>query len=69
MYQVDQMFWVGYSGVASLPSTVAPLALSAEGLPIGVQIVAAQYGDYTSMRFAALLEREYKAFVPPPGYE
>lgn len=69
MYQVDQMFWVGYSGVAALPSTIAPLAMSSEGLPIGVQIVAPQYGDYTSIQFAALLEREYHAFVPPPGYE
>ena len=69
MYQVEQMFWVGYSGVAALPSTIAPLAMSSEGLPIGVQIVAAQYGDYTSIQFAALLEREYHAFVPPPGYE
>lgn len=69
MYQVDQMFWVGYSGVAYLPATVAPLALSPEGLPIGVQIVAPQYGDYSSIKFASLLERDYRAFVPPPGYE
>ena len=69
MYQVDQMFWVGYSAVACLPSTIAPIALSPEGLPIGVQIIARQFGDYSSMRFAALLEREYRSFVPPPGYE
>jgi amidase len=35
---------------------------------VGVQIVGPQYGDLTCLRFARLLEREYQAFVPPPGY-
>jgi amidase len=63
-----QMFWAGYSGVAYLPSTVAPLELSAEGLPLGVQIIGPQYADYRTIGFARLLEREYRAFAPPPGY-
>jgi amidase len=64
-----QMFWAGYSGMASLPSTVAPSGLTREGLPVGVQIVGPQYGDLTCIRFAQLLEREYQGFVPPPGFE
>jgi len=64
----DQLFWAGYSGGFLLPSTVAPLGLTPQGLPSGVQIVTRQYGDHTSIRFAELLEREYAAFVPPPGY-
>jgi amidase len=63
-----QMFWAGYSGVAYLPSTVAPIELSAEGLPLGVQIVGPQYADYRTIGFARLLEREYRAFAPPPAY-
>jgi amidase len=47
---------------------VAPLALTADGLPTGVQIIGRQYGDLTCLRFASLLEREYRAFAPPPGY-
>jgi amidase len=66
---VDQMFWAGWSGMAYLPSTVAPAALSPAGLPIGVQIVGAQYQDLTCIAFAHLLERDYRAFTPPPGYE
>ena len=27
-----------------------------------------QYGDLTCLAFAARLEREFQAFVPPPGY-
>jgi amidase len=62
-----QMFWAGYSGMVFLPSTVAPIAVAADGLPLGVQIVGAQYEDLTCIRFAQLLEREYHRFEPPPG--
>ena len=64
----DQLFWAGYSGCFYLPSTVAPMGLTPDGLPAGVQIITRQYGDYTSIRFAELLEKEYGGFIPPPGY-
>jgi amidase len=65
----NQVFWSGYSGVAYLPASVAPIGFTPAGLPVGVQIVGPQYGDRTCIEFARLLEREYQAFVPPPGYE
>ncbi len=65
----EQLFWAGYSGLFYLPATVAPAALSPAGLPTGVQIIGPQYGDLTCLRLARLLEREHRAFVPPPGYE
>ena len=65
---VDQIFWAGYSGVTWLPSTAAPIGQSQEGLPIGVQIIGRQYGDYECIQFAKLLEKEYRGFVPPPAY-
>ena len=37
----DQLFWAGYSGGFYLPSTVAPIGLTPQGLPAGVQIVTA----------------------------
>jgi amidase len=64
----DQLFWAGYSGCFLLPSTVAPMGLTPQGLPAGVQIITRQYADYTAIRFAELLEKEYAGFVPPPGY-
>jgi len=63
----DQLFWAGYSGGFYLPSTVAPMGLTPQGLPAGIQIITRQYGDLTALRFAELLEQEYCAFVPPPG--
>jgi amidase len=65
----DQLFWAGLGGVSYLPGTVAPIGLTPHGLPVGVQIIGPQYGDRTCLRFARLLEREYYAFVPPPGYD
>lgn len=65
----DQLFWAGFSGVALLPSTVAPIGLSPDGLPIGVQIIGPQYGDLGCIDFARLLEQDYRNFVPPPGWD
>ena len=65
---VDQIFWAGYAGVTCMPATAAPIGLSPDGLPIGVQIIGPQYGDYSTIGFAKLLEQEYRSFVPPPGY-
>jgi amidase len=64
----DQLFWAGYTGVTFLPATVAPIGQTSDGLPIGVQIVGPQYGDYSTIAFAKLLEKDYRAFEPPPAY-
>jgi amidase len=64
----DQLFWAGYSGGFYLPSTVAPIGLTPQGLPIGVQIIARQFADLTALRFAELIERDYYSFVPPIGH-
>jgi amidase len=65
---VDQIFWAGYSCVTYLPASAAPIGQSKDGLPIGVQIVGPQYGDYDCIQFAKLLDQEYRSFVPPPAY-
>ncbi|HUA52394.1 MAG TPA: amidase [Candidatus Sulfotelmatobacter sp.] len=64
----DQLFWAGYTCLFYLPATAAPIGLAADGLPVGVQIVGPQYGDRSCIGFARLLEREFAAFAPPPGY-
>lgn len=64
----NQLFWAGYGGLAYLPASVAPIGLTASGLPVGVQIIGPRYGDLDCLRFAALLEREYRQFTPPPRF-
>ncbi|MBY9067327.1 amidase [Hyphomonas sp. WL0036] len=51
-----QLAWAAIATFAGLPSTVAPVARSAGGLPIGVQLIGAPYGDRTTLHFASLLE-------------
>ena len=60
----DHLFWAGYSGAFFLPSTAAPCGFTPAGLPVGVQIVAPQYGDLTSLAFARLLESRVPGLRP-----
>jgi amidase len=63
---LDQMLWPGVATTAGLPATAAPIDRTADGLPIGVQIVGPLFEDRTPIRFAELIERELGGFVPPP---
>lgn len=60
-----QLFWAGHSGLCGLPSSVAPAGRTAQGLPVGVQIVAPLYHDLRSIHVARLLEAAGYTFVPP----
>jgi len=64
----QQIYWAGLTTVAYLPSTVFPTGPSREGLPIGLQAVAAEFADHTCIDFARLLARETGGFVPPPAF-
>lgn len=64
----EQSFWAGLFGVAGLPSTVFPTGLSADGLPIGLQAVSAEYNDRTSIEFAVMLEEVMGGFAAPDGF-
>lgn len=64
----DQLVWPEIATTPGLPATVAPIDRSETGLPIGVQIVGPYLEDRTTIAFAALMEREFGGFVPPPGY-
>ena len=63
----DQLFWAGYPCAFYLPGAVAPIGLTGEGLPVGVQIVGRRYDDLTCLQMAALIEEDFYRFAPPPG--
>jgi amidase len=65
----EQLFWSGITSGFYLPSTVAPITLSKDGLPIGVQIVARSHGDRTTIAVAALIEALNGGFTPPLGWD
>jgi len=63
-----QTMWPGVATLTGQPATAVPVGRSAEGLPIGVQVVGPYLEDRTTIAFASLIEREFGGFVPPPGY-
>lgn len=64
----DQLSWPGIATLPGLPATAIPVAMSKDGLPIGVQIVGPWLEDRTPLRLAELIEREFGGFVPPKGF-
>ncbi len=65
----DMIFWAGVVGAFLLPASTAPLGVTKAGLPVGVQIVGPLFGDRTTMAVARMLEKSWRAFVPPRGYD
>merc|ERR1712217_258435 len=57
-----QVFWSGWTNVAFNPSTVFPCGRSSSGLPIGLQVVGAEYDDHTTIAFTTCLAKEAEGF-------
>lgn len=57
--------WTGLIGSVYLPSTVIPVGLASDGLPVGMQIVCARFGDRTSIHLAALLNEVIAGYTAP----
>jgi amidase len=64
----DMFNWIAPSTLTGCPATVAPVGRTAEGLPVGVQIMGPYWEDATPITFADLLSRELGGFAAPPGY-
>jgi amidase len=64
----DLLVWPEIATTPGLPATAAPIGLTDNGLPVGVQIVGPYLEDRTPLAFAALIERAFGGFVPPPGF-
>jgi amidase len=62
----DRLFWSAPAGLAGLPSTVVPVGCAADGMPVGVQLLAPAYDDRTTLHLATLIEREIACFEAPP---
>ena len=67
-YVQNRSYWISIASLSGLPATVAPVGLTDQGLPVGIQIVAPMWEDATSIEFAALLSEVTDGFVAPPAY-
>lgn len=64
----DLMAWAGLTNIVYLPSTIAPSGFTAEGLPVGIQIVGPYLEDRTPIQLARLMKDVTGGFKPPEGY-
>ncbi len=64
----DLTLWVGLTGVVYLPSTVVPIGLCSEQLPVGIQIAGPFLEDRTTLDLARRLSERNGGFQRPPGY-
>jgi amidase len=60
-----QFIWASIATLFGLPSTAVPIGQSDNGLPIGIQVMGDYLEDYTTIKFASLLESEFGGFVKP----
>lgn len=65
---MDVRKWISIASLTGCPATVAPVGLTQDGLPVGIQIMGPFWEDATPIRFAELLSTETGGFRPPPGY-
>jgi len=65
---MDLLFWIAFATVTGLPATTAPVGLTAERLPVGVQIVGPYLEDATPIDVAVRMGDVVGGFQAPPGY-
>ena len=62
-----QLFWAGLPVCSLLPATAAPVGFTPEGLPVGLQIIGPEMGDFKTIWVASQLERLVGGFQVPTG--
>jgi amidase len=64
----EHVFWAGLATMPYLPATVFPTGRSKDGLPIGLQVIGAEFDDLTTIEFARLVAQEFGGFTRPEGF-
>lgn len=62
----DLIGWNALIGSVYLPVTVPPIGRTADGLPVGIQVVAPYLEDRTALAFARCITEVLGGYVPPP---
>jgi amidase len=63
----DLIGWSALTGSVYLPVTVPPVGRTAEGLPVGIQVVAPYLHDRTALAFARCMVDVIGGYQPPPA--
>jgi Asp-tRNA(Asn)/Glu-tRNA(Gln) amidotransferase A subunit family amidase len=62
----SQPFWTAHAALPGLPAVAAPVGRTADGLPVGAQLLGPLYEDDTPITFAELLGDVVGGYDPPP---
>jgi len=65
----DLLFWISFATMTGLPATTAPIGLTNDGLPVGIQIIGPYLEDATPIDIAGKLTDIIGGFQPPEGYK
>ena len=65
---LDLVAWCGGIGAVLLPVAAVPFGISAEGLPVGAQLIGPYLQDRSVLAAAEAVTRVLGGFVAPPGY-
>ncbi|MHA2180119.1 MAG: amidase [Promethearchaeota archaeon] len=66
---LDILFWISFATLTGLPATTAPIGLTKDGLPVGIQIIGPYLEDATPIDLAGILADITGGFQPPEGYK
>jgi len=64
----DLDFWISFATLTGLPATIAPVGVTPDGLPVGLQIIGPYLEDATPIDLAGKLADLIGGFRPPKGY-
>ncbi|AWY99912.1 acylamidase [Rhodobiaceae bacterium] len=67
-HYMDVLIWAGPAVLSYLPASVAPVGLTNEGLPVGVQIIGPYLEDKTPIAVAGMIEELVGGFRAPPDF-
>jgi amidase len=65
----EQLIWISFATLTGVPATTAPVGLTRDGLPAGIQILGPYLEDATPIDVARGLADVVGGFHPPAGYE
>src|SRR5438477_4997748 len=63
---LDAWSYCEWFNLLGMPAAVVPVAHSADGLPIGVQIIAPPWQEELVLSVSELLEKQIPGLGPPP---
>ena len=65
---MELLIWAGLAVLPLLPATAVPMGLTADGHPVGAQIIGPYLEDMTALAVARAIDEVVQGYSRPPGY-